>query len=321
MKKIIDIQNVNIRFGEKIIHPEINFSAFEGQLIALLGKNGIGKTSLLKILTRNMFLPNTGKITIFEQPLNIFSPVEYAKTVSFVSPRREMADFMTVQEFVLMGRYPHKKHFFFSATDKNHALLALEILELQTLKNRYINQLSDGEYQQVAIARAVAQNTQIILLDEPTAFLDVGHKFTVTETLKKLAHQQNKTIIFSSHDLSIVLKQADYIWLMTPQNSLMACPEDMMWQQMLNSLFHKKNYFFDPLSMDFQVGECLETNAEKRLTTINHLTARAFERANVCLPSNLSIEPKDNSYVWKMEKNEFNSITECLFFAQEKSCL
>jgi iron complex transport system ATP-binding protein len=257
LKKIIEIHNA--AFGYKVnlksnrLLYNINVSANKGDNIALIGVNGSGKSTLLKTIAKLNPLLN-GEILVDNTDINSYKIKEYAKITSFVSSEIIKTSFLSVFDLVAMGRFPHQNFMnSLNAIDKDMVFDALHLTDTISLKDRHINELSDGERQKVMIARALAQDTNIILLDEPTSFLDLSNKFNVYRLLNKIASEKNKTVIFSTHDLNIAIKYAHKIWLIKNHGILEGSPEDLILNNAFIDLFEKKFVYFNIESNEFNV--------------------------------------------------------------------
>ncbi len=218
-----------------------NLSAKKAELIALVGKNGIGKSTLLKTLVK-LQPPVSGKIFLKGKLLQDFSPKNLATFLSFVYTEPVHVNNLRVFDLVAMGRYPFTNWFGTNRdTDLKMINNAIRLTGIENLKEKNILHISDGERQRAMIARTLAQNTQIIILDEPTAFLDLTNKYEIVHILKKLTRDHNKTIIFSTHELNIAIEEADKIWLMTSDGIHQGAPEDLIFEKKFTSMFDKKD--------------------------------------------------------------------------------
>ena len=212
------IQNVTLgyREGKKTI-PVANVaqaSLERGELVALIGRNGAGKSTLLRTLAAYI-RPLEGRVLYEGREVQTLSAQELAKKISVVLTDTGSVANMSVRELVSLGRIPYTNYLgTLTAKDKEAVERAMEIMEISAFASRYISTLSDGERQKCMIAKAFAQETATILLDEPTAFLDYPSKVQLLRTLKRLATEENKAIIVSVHDLELALRLADKIWLM-----------------------------------------------------------------------------------------------------------
>jgi iron complex transport system ATP-binding protein len=212
----------------------INLAAFPGELICLLGPNGSGKSTLLRTLT-GIQPPLDGTVLVDQKPPASCSPAELARKLSLVLTERMDNSTLSVYSLVSLGRYPYTD-WLGSLTEKDRSAIryAIDITGVKSYENRSVNELSDGERQKAMIARALAQETPVIVLDEPTAFLDLPNKLEVMHLLKNLAHAEGKTVVLSTHDLEVALEIADKIWLIS-ESFETGTPEDLV----LNGSFEK----------------------------------------------------------------------------------
>jgi iron complex transport system ATP-binding protein len=240
--------------GVGCVAGPMNASLRSGQLTVLLGPNGAGKSTLLRTLAG--FQPALGgEIRILERTLTEYTPLELAKVVSVVLTEKPDIQNMTVRELVGMGRSPHTGFWGrLSLEDKRLVETAMEQMGVQHLAGRPGQSLSDGERQKCMIAKALAQATPIILLDEPSAFLDYPSKVEVMQKLHELAHTHHKSIFLSTHDMELALQTADYVWLMDKNNSpAYGTPEDIILTGQLGKFFNRDGIRFDPLSGQFTI--------------------------------------------------------------------
>lgn len=211
--EILKTSSLSIGYDNKTVVSDINVTLNEGDIIALVGPNGAGKSTLFKTFSTHI-KPVGGKIELFGKDLNSYSPKERAKLLGIVLTERPDDMFLKVFDVVAAGRYPYTGMFGkLNEKDENEIKVSLELVGVNNLIDRVFNTLSDGEKQKVMIAKAIAQNTPIIMLDEPTAFLDYPSKIELFSLLKKLAKEQKKAILFSSHDLELLLRYTDNLWI------------------------------------------------------------------------------------------------------------
>ena len=227
------------------LRSKISFSALQGELIALIGPNGIGKSTLLRTMA-GFLKQRQGDINYQGRSLRGYKPHELARLISFVSTDQMSISNMRVSELVAYGRFPYTGWLGrLTRDDLDKVREAIGDVGLTRHTNRMVSQLSDGERQRALIARAITQDTPFILLDEPTAFLDVENKYEIFHLLHRLAREQQKTIVLSTHDLNIALREMDKVWMMLENDSLEGAPEDAVLQGWLDRLFPKGNIAFD----------------------------------------------------------------------------
>lgn len=227
----------------KQIGPEIILDALEGELIALIGRNGIGKSTLLRTIA-NLQKPLDGSLKIRNKLFKEIDRNEYSTLLSFVSTEPVRIPNLTVYQLVALGRFPYTNWYgTLTSIDKELIAESITLTGLNNLVSKPVNEISDGERQRAMIARALAQNTPIIILDEPTAYLDLVNKYDIVHILQDLAHSKQKTIVFSTHDLNIALSETDKIWLMNNIEALQGAPEDLILKNSFIDLFENKLEF------------------------------------------------------------------------------
>ena len=213
--EILKTTSLSIGYDNKTVVSDINVTLNEGDIIALVGPNGAGKSTLFKTFSTHI-KPLGGKIELFGKDLLSYSPKERAKLLGIVLTERPDDMFLKVFDVVAAGRYPYTGMFGkLNEKDEKEIKESLELVGVNNLIDRVFNTLPDGEKQKVMIAKAIAQNTPVIMLDEPTAFLDYPSKIELFSLLKKLAKERNKAILFSSHDLELLLRYTDNIWIIS----------------------------------------------------------------------------------------------------------
>lgn len=200
------LQHAAFQRGQRRIFHELSFTIPSGQFIGLLGPNGTGKSTLLKCLA-GMLPLSAGHITVLAEPLHKLKPRNIAKLVTYMPQTTILDTNFTVEQVVQMGRYPHKGRFAsWDARDKEAVHDALTLTETLHLKDRFVPSLSGGERQLVYLAKAIAQNTPIILLDEPTSDLDIHHQIIVTRIIHMLV-DTGKTVIAALHDINYATRE------------------------------------------------------------------------------------------------------------------
>ena len=211
--EILKTTSLSIGYDNKTVVSDINVTLNEGDIIALVGPNGAGKSTLFKTFSTHI-KPVSGRIELLGKDLNNYNNKDRAKLLGIVLTERPDDMFLKVFDVVAAGRYPYTGMFGnLDENDEKEIKVSLELVGVNNLIDRVFNTLSDGEKQKVMIAKAIAQNTPIIMLDEPTAFLDYPSKIELFSLLKKLAKEQKKAILFSSHDLELLLRYTDNLWI------------------------------------------------------------------------------------------------------------
>lgn len=251
------------REGVGCVAGPLNASLRAGQLTVLLGPNGAGKSTLLRTLAG--FQPALGgEIGIMGRPLVEYTPQELSKVVSVVLTEKPDLQDMTVRELVSMGRTPYTGFWGrLSLEDKRMVESSISRMGIQHLADRMSQTLSDGERQKCMIAKALAQSTPIILLDEPSAFLDYPGKVEVMQKLHELAHAHHKSIFLSTHDMELALQTADYVWLMDKSNPpVYGTPEDIILSGDLAKFFNREGIRFNPLTGQFTLKNACDRTAK-----------------------------------------------------------
>ncbi|MCH7658592.1 MAG: ATP-binding cassette domain-containing protein, partial [Bacteroidetes bacterium] len=216
------------KYRKDSVYSGINISAANGELVALIGQNGIGKSTLLRTLA-NLQKALSGEILIKDTEISEYKRIEIARIISFVSTEPVRIANLKVFELVALGRFPHTNWAGrLKQGDRKVVQEAIRLVGLEGFEQKPVSEISDGERQRAMIARTLAQETGIVILDEPTAFLDLPGKYEIIQILNDLASNTGKTIIFSTHDLNIALHQADKIWLMLPGEIVAGAPEDLV---------------------------------------------------------------------------------------------
>ena len=238
--------------NEVTLLKDLNLSLAKGKLVALLGQNGAGKSTLLRALTCDE-KPLSGTIQVNGKNLAEMSQKERSRIIGLVSTDRIQAGALTVTELVGLGRQPHTG-FLGRLDEEDHAIVrqAMEDSGIISKAGEYIASLSDGERQKAMIARALAQQTPIIILDEPTAFLDVASRIETMRLLQTLAHERGKAVLLSSHDISQSLMLADELWLITTDRQVVTgTTPELVASGAMNRLFTNRSIHFNNQILDY----------------------------------------------------------------------
>ena len=256
-KTILSAQKLSIGYAAKkqshVIASGINLSLTAGTLTALIGSNGIGKSTLLRTLT-GIQPPLAGSVFLNSNNINSYTTAQLAQQLSIVLTESLPPSNLTVFELVALGRQPYTNWLGSLAPDDLAKVNnALELTQISNLAHKKHFEISDGQLQKVLIARALAQDTPLIILDEPTTHLDLLHKVNLLRLLKKLAHQSGKCILFSTHDLDLALQLSDSIIVMTKHNLVQNSPQNLIAGKVFDTLFEDPNISFDELKNGFVV--------------------------------------------------------------------
>ncbi len=235
---MLEVKNLSYHYPDgKNIFSDVSFSLKKGDVLSILGKNGAGKSTLLNCLA-NLFMPQNGQIMVDEQDLRQLSLAELAKFIGYVPQNHNPTYDYEVIDFVVMGRTPYIGFFSNpSPADYRLAEKALEDMKIGHLAYKPYTQISGGERQQATIARVIAQNPQIILLDEPTAHLDFGNQLRAIELVKQLA-DMGYTVIMTTHTPDHVFYLGGYVGLLDKNGYFrVGLPEDIMTESELSDLY------------------------------------------------------------------------------------
>jgi iron complex transport system ATP-binding protein len=253
--KILKLDSLLLGYGSgkdaNILLPPLTSSASKGELIALIGQNGIGKSTLLRTIT-GLQLPISGKIILKGKDITEFNRYDLAGIIGYISTEPVRVSNMRVFDLVSLGRYPHTG--WTGKLEKEDLSMVGEAIEkvgLQKLKGRFINELSDGERQRAMVARVLAQDAEILVMDEPTAFLDIRSKYEVVHLLHDLSRTRGKTIIFSTHDLLTAISESDKVWLALKDSFTEGAPEDLILNGSFDRLFDSSIVRFSPSDASF----------------------------------------------------------------------
>ncbi len=206
--------------GPLVLARNLNLSVQSGQVIGLLGPNGSGKSTLLRTLA-GLQPVISGTVRVMGQIIRSSQVRQTAKMISVVLTDRIEVKNLTVHQLVSMGRYPYTDWLGRSAEDDERRVsIALEQVRMQSFATRFFNELSDGEQQRALLAKALVQDTPLIILDEPTAHLDLPNRISIMRLLRNLADQTGKSILFSTHDLDLAVQNSDRLWLLQKGGTL-----------------------------------------------------------------------------------------------------
>ncbi len=282
--KILNINQLTTGYVQgrntKTVSQGLNLDVFSGDFIALLGPNGSGKSTLLRTIAS---LQNhlSGSISINNTQIKNLKPKAKARLLSLVLTDRVETAYLSVKDIVGMGRYPHLGGMgILSQEDKKVVQNAMEQCRITSYQNAVYSELSDGEKQRVMLARALAQDTPLMMLDEPTAHLDLPNRVALMKTLRDLAHHNGKAILLSTHELDLALQWCDGIWLMNTSGDIVqGVPEDLVLNRSFSEVFSSDTFFFDIVSGTFKIkDEKLKTCYIEGEEIYREWTKRALER-------------------------------------------
>jgi len=306
---------------DRIVAANLSLGLNEGELVCLLGPNGSGKSTLMRTLA-GVQKPIGGEVMLSGNRLTRMTSKEIAKKMSLVLTERAITGNLSVYALVALGRYPYTGWMgTLSRHDEEIVRQAIETTGIRRFVARHISDLSDGERQKVMIARALAQDTPVIMLDEPTAHLDLPNRIEVMQLLKRLAREQKKAVVMSTHELDLALQAADGIWLMNFSTSeaskgsadiVTGMPEALVLDGRLEKAFHRNGFEFDRHSGSFRIHH--EPTATIGLLgngTEAYWTKRALERLGYrveseesAAPQRLELSGSNGSKCWRYSDGE-----------------
>ncbi len=286
MKPVLTTHHLDIGYAppRRPVHTvasDLNLTLRTGELVCLLGPNGAGKSTLIRTLA-GMHPPLAGRVMLADTDLALLNPRDLARRLSVVLTERIDVGTLAAYALVALGRHPYTDWLGrLTPQDEMVVRRSIEAVGAVSLAHRPVHELSDGERQRVMIARALAQEPLVMILDEPTAFLDLPRRVEMIRLLRRLAHTTGRAFLLSTHDLDLALRSADVLWLMDAQGQVaVGAPEDLILSGAFKTTFHREGVVFDEQTGAFQI------NAPTRLRV--HLqgeglpaiwTARALERA------------------------------------------
>lgn len=314
------LKTVNLTVGypgkgqelEEAILPDLNLSLYPGELTVLMGPNGSGKSTLLRTLCGLQSALN-GEVMIQGQSIGTIKPPDLAKQIAVVLTDKLYPMFLTVHQLVALGRSPHTNRWG-SLTEEDHQVVdrAMIATGIQKFKNRNILALSDGERQKVMIARALAQNPSVLILDEPTAYLDLVGKIEIFSLLRDTARDHAIAVLLSTHDFDISTKLVDRVWLVQADRTVSdGAPEDLMLSGAFKKTFRKKNLAFDEHTGSFTPeiqphhavtlrGEGLQYEWTATALSRSGFSVADESRQGQCI---VSVFEEGGSIRWSLEKN------------------
>jgi iron complex transport system ATP-binding protein len=254
---VLETKNLSVGYASKkgttIVASSVNIALQKGQLVGLVGANGIGKSTLLRTLT-NVQKPLQGEIYINAKSIVDYTPVELAKQLSLVLTETIASKNLSVFELVALGRQPYTNWVGnLSPEDLTITEQAIQQTNIDLLRDKKCYELSDGQLQKVMIARALAQDTDLIILDEPTTHLDMYHKAYILKLLQKLAKETGKTILFSSHEIDLAIQLCDSMIVMGKNEVVSGTPCELISKGTFNTLFPEDLIAFDQNTGSFKI--------------------------------------------------------------------
>jgi len=331
--ELLEIGYLNGKPSRRVVGTNLDLSLYQGELVCLVGPNGAGKSTLLRTLTG--LLPALGgEVYISGKKLASYSRKELANEISVVLTSPIQVGAMSVKELVAMGRFPFTGLFDrMSENDWKIVDQSLQMVGLEGFEERMVHKLSDGERQKVMIARALAQEPRLLVLDEPTAYLDLPGRVVVMSLLHDLAQGHDKAVLTSTHDLDLALRHADRIWLMDDHGIIrQGAPEDLVLNGSFAETFNRKGVSFDPASGTFDTQNSgsasvyLEGKGAEALWTKRALRRAGYHVEKEAVPGCpiVRVLTQDETDRWQLELDgqtvTFTTIYELInHLQQEKS--
>lgn len=253
MGVVLTAEKLSVGYKDKIVAQNINFELHLGEFCAIIGSNGIGKSTLLRTLA-NLQPALAGKILINQQSLKAYGTTKLAQKIALVLTETIATKNLTVRELVALARQPYTNWLGnLTAKDKLKIESNLQTFQLESLQGRKCFELSDGQLQRVLIAKAMTQDTPLILLDEPTTHLDLYHKVQIFKLLQNLAHQHQKTILFTTHEIDLAIQLCDNILILDGAKNPFGSPNQLIEQGNFSNLFPSEMVEFDQKTGSFTV--------------------------------------------------------------------
>lgn len=307
----LQIGYTNGKPAHKVVASNLNLELTQNEFVCLVGPNGAGKSTLLRTLT-GLLPALDGEVLLAGRKLAQYSRKELANEISVVLTSPIEVGAMTVNELVAMGRFPFTGLFDrMGEHDWKVVRRALEMVGLLGFEERVVHKLSDGERQKVMIARALAQEPRILVLDEPTAYLDLPGRVSVMNLLHELSTDHGQTVLTSTHDLDLAMRGADRLWLMSPGGMIISgAPEDLVLSGDFQRVFARDRITYDVMNGHFLVagnneGEiCLQAEGEARVWT-----ERALQRVGYSVIEDnanrtgmrVSVNRIESGFMWEVQ--------------------
>jgi len=321
---ILTAENLTLGYKKgrtiKKVAENIDFHLRKGKLTCLLGPNGVGKSTLIKTIMGQL-LPLEGKILIKDKSIQKIGNKEISKIIAVVLTEKINSGTLNVRQLVELGRIPHTG-WLGKLSEKDQAKVneAIEVTNIQYLAQVPLSELSDGQLQKAMIARALAQDGEILILDEPTAHLDLVNRFEIMHLLRRIAKEENKAVLVVTHDLEIAIETADEFWLMQCGLPLVTgLPEDLIIRQELDILLPSDKLTFDKISGKVKTLNEREVLGIRGTDPMKSWLALALKKSNITsFPEDTLLEINEKPFSIELKigdkAHNFSSIADLLFF-------
>ena len=314
IKTLLKAEDLTIGYSDRgkniQLQSGLNIDLFEGDFICLIGPNGCGKSTLIKTLG-GLHDPLKGKVFVLERELGTMDYSQRSRCINTVVTEKSYVDQITVEEVVALGRYAYS-NWLGALSVTNREFIHNSIIEvgLKGFESRMLSTLSDGERQRVFIAKALASHAPVLLLDEPTAHLDVSNRVEILSLLRTLSYRPGQACLVSTHDLDLALQLADQIWLMVRGEGILCMtPEELIREEFLDKVFGNKTLTFDSESGSFAIRNKSEYKIVfKEENHIPSHAIKAFERLGFSTDRNIepSISVEMNTEGWSVSSQNIN---------------
>lgn len=312
---VLEAHNLSIGYPKHTVSHDINIVLFSRELVCLIGPNGAGKTTLLRTLA-GMLSPVSGQVKLLGEDVRHLASRLLAQRLSVVLTDRVDVGLLSGYALVALGRHPYtdwtgnlSKH------DESVVRWAVEAVSASEIAQRPVNELSDGERQKLMIARALAQEPAVMILDEPTAYLDLPRRVEIVQLLRQIARQTNRAILLSTHDLDLALRTADRIWLMPGDAKLsIGAPEDLVLNGAFEAAFQSAGVQFDQQTGSFSVKQLADSQIALQGEGVRYVwTERALKRAGYILDDDAEICVLVNSDNWILRGQETEVVCDTIY--------
>ena len=311
--EFIHIKNLSVGYSQ-VVCSDISAGVKKGELVGLAGKNGSGKSTLIKSILGLLPLLN-GKIEINSENIQHWDVQKRAREIAVVFSRLSQTPGIPVFDMVALGRLPYKSGFSkLNSIEINGIENALEMVGIPHLKNRLANELSDGQLQMAMIARALVQDTQIVIMDEPTSHLDIENQFKIFELIYKLSRETGKTFIVASHQIELLLQNSTQLWWIDNGNFHAGFPEQIAYEQRIFEKLSQEQIKFDYQTGNFKFHhpKNKSVNLISDGSDLAYWAKHALERNGFEVNSNSEIKLEINQYKIKINQQTVFSISELI---------